>query len=83
MNFMNNKNKSGKPGEKDAGKNLLGKRHDDENKPNSGKMQNKASDKKNMPGTKNEEDKKNEPERRIEIDDNPEETERKMPRMKS
>ncbi|HXB42639.1 MAG TPA: hypothetical protein VNV85_01205 [Puia sp.] len=79
---MDNKKKSATPDEKDAGKYLIGKSHDNEPKPSSGKIQNKSADKKNMAGSRSEEDKSNEPEKRIEINDNPEETERKMPRMK-
>lgn len=78
---MDNKKKPGNPNEKDTGKELLGKRHD-ENKPDAGKAKHKAFGNNNMPHAKSSEEKINEPEKRIEINDNPEETERKIPRMK-
>jgi hypothetical protein len=79
---MDNKKKSATLDEIDAGKYLIGKSHDNEPKPISGKIQNKTADKKLVRDSSNEEDKSNAPEKRIEIDDNPAETERKMPRMK-
>jgi hypothetical protein len=58
---MNSKKKSQRPNEKDTGKTLMGKKHED---------------------SKQNEENKNANENRIEITDNPGETERKIPRMK-
>jgi hypothetical protein len=73
--FMDNNKQSQKRDEKNSGKALLGKRHDD--MPND-KNQHSNSGKKNM----TEEDANRNPEKNIEISDDPEETERKIPRMK-
>jgi hypothetical protein len=78
---MDNKKKPVKPNEKDSGKELLGKRHD-ESKPDDGKAKHKSPGNNNISHTKNWGDKMNEPEKKIEIDDNPEETKRKIPNMK-
>jgi hypothetical protein len=79
--FMNSKKKSAETDENNAGKNLLGKRHDEENKPYPGKTATKDSSQKDRHGTKNEDEKGNEVEKGMEITDNPEETEKKLPRM--
>ncbi len=77
---MDKKNKSQKNDDRDESKMPLGKKHDD-NKPNADKNKQDAFNKKDMPDPADERavdpDKK-----RIEIDDNPDETERKIPRMK-
>lgn len=75
---MDTRKKSQKPNEKDTGKNLLGKRHEDD-KPTTDKDQRNAFNKKDM--ADEDDDDRNNPEKKIEINDNPKETERKMPRM--
>ena len=71
---MDNKKKSHKSDEKDENKKPIGKRHDDI-KPKADNNRRNAS-KTDMSETDDKDEK------RIEIDDNPEETERKIPRMK-
>ena len=77
---MDKKNKSQKNEARDESKTPIGKRHDD-NKPNADKKKHDAFNKRNMSVIEDEQP--NDPDKkRIEIDDNPGETERKIPRMK-
>ncbi|HLK31043.1 MAG TPA: hypothetical protein VKT28_20865 [Puia sp.] len=79
---MSTTKKSQKPDEKEETRQAIGKRHDDE-MPNEGRNQRNSSIKKEVTDMHNKKDKHNQTdEKRIEIDDNPEETERKIPRMK-
>ncbi len=78
---MNNKKGSLKQNEKDTDNTLMGKKHDDSRE--NGSI-NRENDKKNdKKGISKDGYAKSDPEKRIEITDDPEETEKKIPRMKN
>ena len=81
MHFMNNKKESLKQNEKDTGNTLMGKKHDDSR--GNGSINHENDKKNDKKGFSKDGYPKSDPEKQIEITDDPEETEKKIPRMKN